>query len=255
MRARRHARWTPVADLLADQLAELATRAAGLPARPPRIGSVHGQMQAADRDATMERFRAGRARGARRHDRAGGGRRRPRGDGDGRPRCRPLRSGPAAPAARPRRPGQRAQSYCVLVVATPTTPWRRARLRPRSAETHATASSWPRRTSSCAARASCWALRRAGCRRCAWRACRIPEDRALSRAGPRDRRAPRRRPDGTLEPGHEALRASWRAAGWQVGAGEASPSELGGETGAGRSTARWLTAGGSSPAAPAACGC
>ncbi len=48
-----------VAEELAGQLAE-AARAIGLADRPAaRIGRVHGQLKAADRDATMERFRAG----------------------------------------------------------------------------------------------------------------------------------------------------------------------------------------------------
>jgi ATP-dependent DNA helicase RecG len=47
-----------VAELLEEQL-PLAARAAGLPPRPPRIGRVHGQLRAAERDLAMERFRAG----------------------------------------------------------------------------------------------------------------------------------------------------------------------------------------------------
>ncbi|MGZ6312976.1 MAG: helicase-related protein, partial [Candidatus Limnocylindrales bacterium] len=50
-------------DAVADQLEEqlpLAAETIGLEARtPPRIGRVHGQQRAAERDAAMERFRAG----------------------------------------------------------------------------------------------------------------------------------------------------------------------------------------------------
>ena len=48
-----------VAAALPAQLAEAAARM-GLPADPPlRIGVVHGQMKAADRDAAMDLFRRG----------------------------------------------------------------------------------------------------------------------------------------------------------------------------------------------------
>lgn len=48
-----------VAAALPAQLAEAAARM-GLPAQPaPRVGVVHGQMKAADRDATMDLFRRG----------------------------------------------------------------------------------------------------------------------------------------------------------------------------------------------------
>jgi ATP-dependent DNA helicase RecG len=48
-----------VAAALPDQLAEAATRM-GEPAEPaPRVGVVHGQMKAAQRDATMDLFRRG----------------------------------------------------------------------------------------------------------------------------------------------------------------------------------------------------
>ena len=71
------------------------------------LGLLHGRLPAAEKEATMARFRDGRHRGARRHDGDRGRRRRPQRHGDGRARRRPLRHRPAPPAARPGRPGRR----------------------------------------------------------------------------------------------------------------------------------------------------
>ena len=72
-----------------------------------RLGLLHGRMPSAEKERTMDAFRAGAARRARRHDGDRGRRRRAQRDGDGRARRRPVRHRPAAPAARARRARRR----------------------------------------------------------------------------------------------------------------------------------------------------
>ena len=126
-------------------------------------------MKASERDARMERFRVGRDVRARRHDRAGGRRRRARGDRDADPRRGPLRRRAAPPAARSRRPWRLAVVLHPRLVALParnrrTSPttrrWSESGSTPWSSSP--TASSWPRRTSSSAARARCSGLQQSG---------------------------------------------------------------------------------------------
>ena len=71
-----------------------------------RLGLLHGQMPAAEKEAAMRAFRERRDRRARGHHRDRGGRRRAERDRDGDRGRRPLRSAAAAPAARPHRPRQ-----------------------------------------------------------------------------------------------------------------------------------------------------
>jgi len=56
---REAARSVDAAAALLEAQLPLAARAAGLPPRPLRLGRVHGQLKALDRDAVMERFRSG----------------------------------------------------------------------------------------------------------------------------------------------------------------------------------------------------
>ena len=71
-----------------------------------RLGLLHGQMPAADKEAAIARVPRAPHRRARRHDRHRGGRRRPERDGHGHRGRRPLRAPPAPPAARPHRSRQ-----------------------------------------------------------------------------------------------------------------------------------------------------
>jgi ATP-dependent DNA helicase RecG len=216
-----------VADLLEEQL-PLATRAAGLPARTPRIGRVHGQMRAADRDATMERFRAGELEVL-----VG---------------TTVLEVGVDVPEAtvmvvldadrfgvaqlhqlRGRVGRGSARSYCVLV-SDSDDPVARARLA-AVAETQ-DGFELAERDLELRSEGELLGLAQSG----------LPPLRVARLQDPRDRARSVRaraiaerlvRPDGTLEPGHEAL-ARELASGWlaQVGAGEVlAQATLGGEDG------------------------
>ena len=68
-----------------------------------RLGLLHGQMPAADKEAVMRAFRRGRDRRARGDDRHRGRRRRAERHGDGDRGRRPLRAAATPPAARPYR--------------------------------------------------------------------------------------------------------------------------------------------------------
>ena len=112
-----------------------------------------------------------RARRPRRHDRRRGRRRRPGGDDDGHRGRRPVRARPAPPAARPGRARHR------RIVLRPRHGLdRRDRDGPPAGRRRdrTTASPSPRRTSSCARRATCWVSPRAGSRGCVSRRSRSP---------------------------------------------------------------------------------
>ena len=120
-----------------------------------------------------------RARRARRHHGDRGRRRRPQRHGHGHPRRRPLRHRPAPPAPRPGRPGRR------RVVVLPASARRRrpdGEAPPRGAgRARPTASSWPRSTSTCGARAR-WAKRQKG--RNDLKLASLRRDRRVGRARP-----------------------------------------------------------------------
>ena len=124
----------------------------------------------AEKEAMMAPFRAGRARGARRHHGDRGRRRRPQRHGDGRPRRRPLRHRPAPPA--PRAGSGAAPTRRTATWSAPGDDARRPR---RRLEAHGraptTASSWPRSTSRSAARARSSASARRVAATSSWRRC------------------------------------------------------------------------------------
>ena len=183
---------------------EEAERLAAGELRDFEVALIHGQMHAREKAAAMERVRVRRRRRARGDDRDRGRDRRPERDGDGDRGGRALRPLAAAPAAR----AGRARRARVLLPAL----WRhrpadRAPAPARRSSANATASSWPRSTSRCAARARSSAPARAACRATGSPSCPTTS-RCWSRRGarcstgsprtalrrPRARPAARRRP-------------------------------------------------------------
>ena len=157
-----------------------------------RVGCMHGRLKPADRRELMARFKAARARRARRDDGDRGRRRRPERDDHDRPGGRPLRPRAAPPAARPRRARGGAVVLPAGLAAEGGADRHRARAGCRRSSTRPTASSSPRSTSSCAARASCSARASRGSPICASRKLRADRpllERARAAAAGADRRA------------------------------------------------------------------
>ena len=174
--------------------------------RPPQAG------RARRRDDPLPR------RGARRpgrHHRGRGRRRRAGRDDDGHRGCRPVRSRPAPPAPGPGRTRHRR----VVLRARHRLDRRGGHGAPAGGRRDpTTGSSWPRRTSSCARRATCWVLPRAASRGCASRRSRsrriaswpsAPASHAEALLDADGRMAPPR-PALTAELEHGWLRASPR---------------------------------------------
>ena len=128
-------------------------RPAARPAAAARQGRHHGAVP------------AGRARRAGRHDGHRGGRGRAQRHDHGRARRRPLRHRPAPPAAGPGGPGRRRLDLLPRVRGP--TAQAEARLSALVAPAP-TASSWPRSTSSCGARARSWASGRPAATTSSW---------------------------------------------------------------------------------------
>ena len=118
-----------------------------------RLGLLHGRMPRRRRRRSMSAFRVGRGRRAGRDDRDRGRRRRAERDRDGDPRRRPVRHRAAAPAPRSGRPG-RGRVDAAAWSATAHAEVRRPASRPSCGRP--TGSSWPRSTSTCAAKARSW---------------------------------------------------------------------------------------------------
>ena len=162
------ARWSRSPRLLQARAATAEfERLRGGELKDYRVVLMHGQMRPQGQAGGDGRVRRGRRRRARGHDRDRGRHRRPERDRDARRGRRALRHLPAAPAARAHRP-RRARVAVPALRPQGLAPPARAR-RP-----HATASSWPRSTSSCAARARCSASASPGMQ--AFRFARLPED-------------------------------------------------------------------------------
>ena len=147
-----------------------ARRARRRRSRRSHVGLVHGRQKAAERAATMRAFAAAEVQVLVATTVIEVGHRRPQRDGDGDRGRRPLRPLAAAPAARARRAQQRAVVLLPVRVAGAERS-RAAAPGRRSASTRA-ASTWPRSTCGCAARASSRACASRARATCATRASR-----------------------------------------------------------------------------------